>query len=177
MAEEQLQQFLHKVAQLQQFVSLTEAEPGLRAALSDCSCHHEVVELARSRGFEIGRRWGEASGICGGDDNLLQGACPPAGQESSRVLLESAGLRLELIHSCSAASAPGFWYDQPEHEWVTLLQGSARLQFEDEEQPRDLSRGDSLVIEPGRRHRLVSTDPAPGSLWLALFWCQQSDAD
>ena len=177
MAEAQLQQFLNKVDQLQRFVSLTEAEPGLRAALSDCNCHQQVVELARSRGFEIGRRWGEEAGSAGGDDNLLRSACPPAGQESTRVLLELPGLRLELIHSCSVASAEGFWYDQPEHEWVTLLQGSARLQFEDEQQPRDLSRGDSLVIEPRRRHRLVATDPAPGSLWLALYWWSQKAAD
>ncbi|NDH40706.1 MAG: ATP-dependent protease subunit HslV [Gammaproteobacteria bacterium] len=30
--------------------------------------------------------------------------------------------------------------------------------------------GDSLLISPHRRHRVVTTDPHPGTLWLALFW-------
>ncbi|MDP4708120.1 MAG: Nif11-like leader peptide family natural product precursor, partial [Cyanobium sp. MAG_237] len=54
MAEAQLQQFLEKVRQLNAFVALSEAEPALLQALRDCSDHHAVVELARSRGFEIG---------------------------------------------------------------------------------------------------------------------------
>lgn len=175
MAEAQLQQFLEKVAALNAFVALADADPAVRQALRDCSTHHEVVHLARRHGWEIGKRWGEEAAAregvedCGGH-NLLAGACPAPGEERTTVLLELPGLRLERIHSCSAASAPGFWYDQPEHEWVALLQGSARLQFADEDQPRNLSRGDALLIEPHRRHRVVATDPAPGTVWLALFW-------
>ena len=86
------------------------------------------------------------------------------------MLLTQGSLRLERIHSCQARSAAGFWYDQREWEWVTLLQGSAQLQFADEDQPRDLSRGDQLLLPPHRRHRVLATDPAPGTVWLALFW-------
>ena len=78
--------------------------------------------------------------------------------------------RLERIHSCLAKSPQGFWYDQSESEWVLVLRGSARLQFEDEAFVRDLCAGDSLWIPPHRRHRVVATDPAPGTMWLALFW-------
>ena len=78
--------------------------------------------------------------------------------------------RLERIHSCLASSPEGFWYDQSESEWVLLLRVSAQLQFEDEPQPRDLCVGDTLLISPHRRHRLITTDPDPGTLWLALFW-------
>ena len=59
MAEAQLQQFLEKVRQLNAFVALSEADPALRQALRDCGDHHQVVALAHSCGFEIGRRWGE----------------------------------------------------------------------------------------------------------------------
>jgi len=171
MAEAQLQQFLQKVAALNAFVALSEANSGVRDALRNCNNHHDVVSLARSHGFEIGRRWGEEDPAQeGSGSNLLAGACPKPGEEATTVLLELPGLRLERIHSCSAASPEGFWYDQPEHEWVTLLQGSARLQFEDEPLPRNLSRGDAVLIEPHRRHRVVATDPAPGTVWLALFW-------
>lgn len=171
MAEAQLQQFLHKVAALNAFVALSEANPAVREALRQCSCHHEVVSLARRHGFEIGRRWGEEEpGASAGGVNLLTGPCPEPGQETTTVLLDQPGLRLERIHSCSASSPDQGWYDQAEHEWLTLLQGSARLQFADEPRPRQLNRGDALLIEPHRRHRVVTTDPAPGTVWLALFW-------
>jgi cupin 2 domain-containing protein len=178
MAEADLQQFLRKVEQLNAFVALSEANPQLRQQLRDCTHHNAVVELARRHGFEIGRRWGERAGgldcvsaqETGGAANLLAPACPAPGQEHTTVLQQGTGWRLERIHSCQASSPAGFWYDQPEHEWVTLIQGSALLQFADEPAPRSLSRGDVLLIPPHRRHRVVATDPAPGSVWLALFW-------
>jgi cupin 2 domain-containing protein len=169
-AEAQLQQFLEKVRQLNAFVALTEADPALRQALRDCSHHNEVVALARRCGFEIGRRWGEPPSCAPASPNLLGGACPPAGQEHSEILLQTERWRLERIHSCEAATPMGEWYDQTDSEWVTLLQGSALLQFADEDGPRALGVGDSLLIAPHRRHRVVATDPAPGSVWLALFF-------
>ena len=184
MAEADLQLFLEKVRQRNAFVALSEQEPQLRANLRDCSSHHQVVELARSRGFEIGRRWGDglaplAGASATGDadpadlsagGHLLSLPCPAPGTEHTSLLASGEGWRLERIHSCQAASPPGFWYVQAEHEWVTLLQGSARLRFADEEQERELCRGDSLLISAGRRHRVEATDPAPGAVWLALFW-------
>lgn len=101
---------------------------------------------------------------------LLAGDCPVAGQEHSALLLQRPQLRLERIHSCQAVSPPGFWYDQTEAEWLLLLQGTARLQFADEATERCLQPGDSLWIEAHRRHRVTATDPAPGTIWLALFW-------
>ena len=170
MAEAQLQQFLEKVRQLNAFVALSEAEPSLRQALRNCSDHHAVVELALSRGFEIGRRWGETDPPRQTDANLLATPCPAPGQEISVVLVDQKNWRLERIHSCVAASPAGFWYDQEEHEWVTLLQGSALLELEGEKVPVELCRGDSLLIAAHQRHRLLATDPAPGTVWLALFW-------
>ena len=172
MAEAQLLQFLEKVSQLNAFVALTEADPNLRQQLQDCSHHNEVVALAARHGFEIGRRWGEEpSGTRPSDQtNLLSSPCPEQGSERTEAIASGNGWRLERIHSCLASSPEGFWYDQPELEWVLVLRGSARLQFADEPQVRDLCVGDSLLITPHRRHRVVATDPDPGTLWLALFW-------
>ena len=179
MAEAQLQQFLEKVRQLNAFVALSEQQPELREALRQCSQHHEVVGLAARHGFAIGRRGGDAPALAAAqpqtasatDDqlNLLSSPCPAAGQERTDALASGNGWRLERIHSCLASSPEGFWYDQAELEWVLVLRGSARLQFADEAQVRDLCVGDSLLINPHRRHRLVATDPDPGTLWLALF--------
>ena len=176
MAEAQLQQFLNKIQQLNAFVALSEAQPALRDALRNCNSHHEVVALAAQFGFDIGRRWGDTIAASAAESsqhddqaNLLSHPCPSNGTEQIDVLAQGAQWRLERIHSCNASSAEGHWYDQEEQEWVLVLRGSARLQFEDEPGLRDLCVGDLLYIAPHRRHRVVSTDPDPGTLWLALF--------
>ncbi|MCS5698136.1 Nif11 domain/cupin domain-containing protein [Cyanobium sp. FGCU-52] len=169
MAEAQLQQFLEKVRQLNAFVALAQADPDLQRELRDCASHHDVVALARRFGFEIGRRWGETEIPSAGANNLLAGPCPAEGEEHTTVLLETPTLRLERIHSCRASSPASFWYNQPEEEWVLLLQGSARLRFADAAMDLELNRGDVLSIPAGRRHRLEATDGPPGTIWLALF--------
>jgi cupin 2 domain-containing protein len=174
MAEEDLQRFLRKVQDLQAFVAASEADPGLRQRLRDCSTHQEVVDLAGSQGFEIGRRWGERHDSQASVGNLLAGPAPAHGEESLSVLWQARQWRLERIHSCGAHSPEGFWYDQQEHEWVCLLQGQARLRFEDESSARSLNRGDQLYIAPHRRHRIDDTDGGRGTIWLALFWWEAS---
>lgn len=114
-----------------------------------------------------------ASGLldcCDPPHSLLAGPCPPPGEERTEVLLETRAWRLERIHSCDCSSPEGFWYEQPEHEWVMLLQGTAGLRFADQPGDLVLRPGDSLWIRAGRRHRVTATDPAPGTIWLALFW-------
>ena len=78
-------------------------------------------------------------------------------------------LRIERIVSRGHASPEGFWYDQPSAEWVLLLQGSARLRFEDEPQPRELKPGDWVEIAPHRRHRVEATSVDQATLWLAVY--------
>ncbi|MFM7314235.1 MAG: Nif11 family protein [Cyanobium sp.] len=102
---------------------------------------------------------------------LLNSPCPPPGQERTDLILHTPLFRLERIHSCAARSPQGFWYDQSESEWVTVLQGSALLRFQGEPEDRRMEAGDTLLIEPGQRHRVNATDGAPGTIWLALFWC------
>lgn len=113
------------------------------------------------------------SGLLSGSPSpisLLTGPCPPPGKERTEVLLQSGLWRLERIHSCACCSPAGFWYEQGEEEWVMLLQGQAGLRFADEPGDRALQAGDSVWIRAGRRHRVTATDPAPGTIWLALFW-------
>jgi cupin 2 domain-containing protein len=170
MSAEDLDRFLEKIQQLNAFVALSERDAQLRQALIDCTHHHDVVALAQSRGFEIGRRWGDAPACGHAAPTLLAGPAPPLGVETTEVLVCTPWFRLERIHSCAASSPPDFWYDQAEVEWLCLLQGRATLQFADEAEPRRLQTGDSLLISPGRRHRVLATDPPPGTIWLALFW-------
>jgi cupin 2 domain-containing protein len=66
-------------------------------------------------------------------------------------------------------SAEGFWYDQPENEWVLLVQGAARLQLENRE-PIDLRPGDYVLIPAHQKHRVDWTDPNQETIWLAVHF-------
>ncbi len=59
MAEEDLKNFILKIKDLNKLVKSLEEIPGRREELSSCRTHDEVVELAQTWGFKIGRRWGE----------------------------------------------------------------------------------------------------------------------
>ena len=102
--------------------------------------------------------------------NLLAPLPDAAVAECVDTLLTRSGLRIERIVSRGQASPPGFWYDQPEGEWVLLLAGAAGLRFADETEVRVLGPGDWVDIAPRRRHRVEWTDPAVPTVWLAIFY-------
>ena len=104
-------------------------------------------------------------------DNLYA-ALPPLGATAEQFtdLLNAPGLRIERIVSTGQASPSGFWYDQPEGEWVLLLQGEAVIRFEDTAKPLALVPGDFLEIAPHRRHRVEWTHPDLTTVWLAIHY-------
>lgn len=94
----------------------------------------------------------------------------PSVEEQFTELLARPGVRIERIVSTGQASPPGFWYEQEQAEWVVILQGEARLRFEDEPDARRLKAGDFVDIAAGRRHRVDWTDPAQTTVWLAIHY-------
>ena len=86
--------------------------------------------------------------------------------EETAVLAELPGARVERIVSTGQASAPGFWYDQDQTEWVVVLAGSAGLMIEGESAPRVLAPGDYVEIPPHIRHRVEWTDADEPTVWL-----------
>lgn len=90
--------------------------------------------------------------------------------EDCRTLLASGAMRLERIVSTGHVTPAGQWYDQDDDEWVIVLQGQARLRFDDDPEPLTLSPGDHLVIPAHRRHRVEWTDPEQPTVWLALHY-------
>ena len=58
MSEEDLRKFILKVNTLQELVTSLDKYPDRRHQLSLCKTHKEVVDLAKSWGYEIGRQWG-----------------------------------------------------------------------------------------------------------------------
>ncbi|MEM1182598.1 MAG: cupin domain-containing protein [Acidobacteriota bacterium] len=91
-------------------------------------------------------------------------------EERVDVLVENSQLRIERIVSTGQASPPGFWYDQDEDEWVTVLSGRAGLRFEHEEDTRRLGPGDQVNIPAHVRHRVEWTAEDEPTIWLAVFY-------
>ena len=100
--------------------------------------------------------------------NLLAGLPAPQADEQIERLVGSAGFRIERIVSTGQASPSGFWYDQPDDEFVVLLAGAARLSFEDGDRSFDLKPGDWVEISAHVRHRVDWTQADPPTVWLAV---------
>ena len=88
--------------------------------------------------------------------------------ELQTTLVNAVSLRIERIVSHGHASPDEFWYDQDEHEWVVLLKGLARLQFEDT--LVEMKPGDFVNIPAHKRHRVEWTTPDEPTIWLAIFY-------
>jgi cupin 2 domain-containing protein len=91
-------------------------------------------------------------------------------QECFDELVDHDKFRLARIVSVGHASPEGFWYDQPDHEWVLVLKGEARLRFDGRPASLTMRPGDHVLIPAHRRHRVEWTKPDEPTIWLALHF-------
>jgi cupin 2 domain-containing protein len=101
-------------------------------------------------------------------DNLFENLPDSIPTELIQVLAANGPVRIERIVSNGHSSPDGFWYDQEEHEWVIVLKGAARLQFEDT--AVDMRPGDFVNIPAHKKHRVEWTTRAEPTIWLAVFF-------
>lgn len=94
-------------------------------------------------------------------------------EELIETIFQTSGFRIERIVSNGQSSAEGFWYDQEENEWVIVIQGSAGLRFENQEELIILNSGDYLLIDSHLRHRVEWTDPDQETIWLAVHYPEE----
>ena len=102
--------------------------------------------------------------------NVAEASATSIGEEAFTEILARPGLKIERIISQGQTSPPGFWYDQTWNEWVVVLKGSARLQFEHEPAARTLGAGDYVFIPARKRHRVEWTEPQQPTVWLAVHF-------
>jgi len=100
--------------------------------------------------------------------NLLAGLVPRQAEEQVERLVGGPDFRIERIVSTCQASPTGFWYDQPDDEFVVLLAGATRLRFEEGDRILDLVPGDWVEIPAHVRHRVEWTQADPPTVWLAV---------
>lgn len=101
--------------------------------------------------------------------NLIANLPTSLAAEAITPLVQSATVRIERIVSTGQASAPDFWYEQEEDEWVAVLTGEGTVEFADGRTVR-LGSGDWLNLPAGCRHRVAATSPAEPTVWLAVFY-------
>jgi cupin 2 domain-containing protein len=105
--------------------------------------------------------------------NLFDGAeeRDRAGNELSTDLLAlpASAIRVERVVSHGQYTPPDHWFDQDQTEWVLLVSGRARLEFDGPEEALDLAPGHWVEIPPHRRHRVAWTDPNQPTIWLAVW--------
>jgi cupin 2 domain-containing protein len=88
--------------------------------------------------------------------------------ELIQTLATAPGVRIERIVSHGHASPEWYWYDQAQSEWVLVVQGAARLQFED--RIVEMRPGDHVNIPAHTRHRVEWTTTDGPTVWLAVFY-------
>ena len=103
--------------------------------------------------------------------NLFTDLPPNLPGELFSTLLEATNVRIERIVSRGHVSPYGFWYDQPQHEWVVVLKGAARLRIEDE--TLEMKAGDFVNIPARKKHRVEWTTPDEPTVWLAVHYGDQ----
>jgi cupin 2 domain-containing protein len=101
--------------------------------------------------------------------NLLHPLPAPQANENTAILARGDGMRIERIVSHGHCSPAGFWYEQEENEWVSVLSGAARLRFADG-RTLDMKPGDQVDIPAGQRHRVEWTASDVPTVWLAVFY-------
>lgn len=97
--------------------------------------------------------------------NLLADLPTRTADEAFETLFQAGPMRIERIVSDGHASPDGFWYEQPQAEWVMVVRGEAVLEFGDGR--RHAMRAGDWVALPARcRHRVAATGAA--TVWLAV---------
>jgi len=61
------------------------------------------------------------------------------------------------------------WYDQDQHEFVVVLKGAAKLEFEGSRY-QEMGPGDWLHIPAHVRHRVAWTSESEETVWLAVHY-------
>lgn len=100
--------------------------------------------------------------------NLFEGMPPALPSEVVQTLLQARDVRIERIVSQGHTSPPDFWYNQQQSEWVVVLAGAARVQFED--RSVDMHVGAFINIPAGEKHRVEWTTPDETTIWLAVHY-------
>ena len=90
-------------------------------------------------------------------------------EEIFQTLIENKHIKIERIISAGHKSPKQGWYDQKDNEWVIVLRGHAKIEFESGDE-HSLIAGDYLNIAAHCKHRVSWTAEDEETIWLAVFY-------
>ncbi len=89
--------------------------------------------------------------------------------EIFETLFKNENVVIERIVSYGNVTPDEEWYDQDKDEWVLLLDGIARLVFEDDKIV-ELKKGDYIYLPAHQKHKVIYTSTEPNCIWLAFHF-------
>ena len=102
-------------------------------------------------------------------NNLLKNIPKNISKELFETLVENEHIHIERIISKGHASPVEGWYNQEKNEFILLLKGAARLEFEDG-RVVSLGVGDWLEIVAHQKHKVVWTQPQGETVWVGVHY-------
>ncbi|NEO84152.1 MAG: cupin domain-containing protein [Spirulina sp. SIO3F2] len=102
-------------------------------------------------------------------NNIFASIPSEMNDEIFEVIAQNSVVKIERIISYGHRSPASGWYDQIQHEWVMVVQGTAILEFEGDEAVT-LQAGDYLNIPAHTKHKVTWTTPDMETIWLAIHY-------
>lgn len=103
------------------------------------------------------------------EGNIFNNSEPTSKEEIFKTLFSGKNIKIEQIISSGQLSPEKGWYDQKQNEWIVLLEGEAKLEFENK-QIKHLKKGDYMMIPAHCKHKVTYTSALPQCIWLAVFF-------
>jgi cupin 2 domain-containing protein len=88
--------------------------------------------------------------------------------EFFEVLLKNENVKIERIISRGQVTALDIWLEEEQNEWVCLIQGCSKIEFQNIG-TMNLNSGDYMLIPAKTKHRILYTSAAPPCVWLAVY--------
>ncbi len=98
--------------------------------------------------------------------NFLTNIPKESSEEIFQTILQNDNIKVERIISYGQTTPKDYWYDQNEDEFVFVLEGVAKIAYDDESLYH-LKKGDSLYIKAHQKHQVRYTSNP--TIWLAIF--------
>ncbi|MEA1917226.1 MAG: cupin domain-containing protein [Campylobacterota bacterium] len=93
----------------------------------------------------------------------------PVKNEIFETLIFSTNIEIKRIISCGHSSPRTGWYEQVCSEWVIILQGEGKIEFENGKVV-ELGVGDYINIPSKIKHKVSWTTSDENTIWLAIHY-------
>jgi cupin 2 domain-containing protein len=102
-------------------------------------------------------------------ENIFDGVLANSFEEIFTSLVKNEKVHIERIVSYGQVTVPGQWLEQSENEWVMLVKGEAKIEFEND-RIEILKEGDYINISAHQKHRVSWTKENTETVWLAVHY-------